>query len=78
MSPRKTSVVQCTTRGRGRKEVEAESTAYLAAAILGLDTATYSTGYVAGWAATSDDDLLITTASTVMNTARLLVDVVEG
>ena len=57
---------------------EAESTAYLAAAILGLDTAAYSTGYVAGWAATSDDDLLITTASTVMNTARLLGDVVEG
>lgn len=35
---------------RGAAEVQAESVAYVVAGILGLDTSSYSTGYVAGWA----------------------------
>lgn len=35
---------------RGLKELEAESTAYVICAALGMDTGDYSFGYVAGWA----------------------------
>ena len=35
---------------RGRKELEAESTAYVICTALGMDTSDYSFGYVAGWA----------------------------
>jgi DNA primase len=35
---------------RGEKEVEAESTAFLVAAHVGLDTSDYTFGYVTGWA----------------------------
>jgi hypothetical protein len=35
---------------RGEKEVEAESTAFLVAAHIGLDTSSYTFGYVTGWA----------------------------
>jgi hypothetical protein len=35
---------------RGEKEVEAESTAFLVAAHTGLDTSSYTFGYVTGWA----------------------------
>jgi len=38
---------------RGWEECAAESTAYLAAGSIGLDTATYSRDYVASWAATN-------------------------
>lgn len=38
------------TMHRGAAEVQAESVAYVVAGILGLDTSSYSTGYVAGWA----------------------------
>lgn len=36
---------------RGAAEVQAESVAYVVAGMLGLDTSSYSTGYVAEWAA---------------------------
>ena len=39
-----------TRRCRGEKEVEAESTAFLTAAHVGLDTSDYTFGYVTGWA----------------------------
>lgn len=35
---------------RGEIEVEAESVAYVVASVLGIDTGSYSFGYVAGWA----------------------------
>lgn len=63
---------------RGRAEVEAESTAYLAAKILGFDTSAYSVGYVASWASDEDHDVMISTADTVMKTARKLVNVVRA
>ncbi|NMR19193.1 ArdC-like ssDNA-binding domain-containing protein [Cellulomonas fimi] len=58
---------------RGRAEVEAESIAYLVTAQAGLDSTTYSVPYLAGW---SDGDLNIlrTTATTALTTARAIGD----
>jgi len=39
-----------TIASRGRQEVEAESVAFLVASAHGMDTASYSFPYVAGWA----------------------------
>jgi antirestriction protein ArdC len=41
---------------RGLVEVEAESVAFVVSEALGLDAAGYSFGYVAGWAASTDDE----------------------
>jgi len=56
---------------RGVKETEAESVAYVMAAMLGLDTAAYSVGYVAGWAA-ADVALIRSTASNVLRSVETL------
>lgn len=58
---------------RGIKETEAESVAYVVAGILGLDTATYSIGYVAGWA-DADTELIKTTAARVLTATHTLAD----
>lgn len=50
---------------RGIKETEAESVAYVTAGILGLDTSTYSIGYVAGWS-DCDPKVIKDTASRVL------------
>lgn len=56
---------------RGRYEVEAESVAYIVAGMLGLDTSTYSIGYIATWAKEEPStDLLTDTAQRVLTTAR--------
>lgn len=49
---------------RGVCEVEAESVAYVLAALLGLDTSAYSVGYVATWA-DADHDLIASTGANV-------------
>src|SRR5699024_11989077 len=41
------------TTHRGTAEIQAESVAYVVAGMLGLDTSSYSTGYVAQWASTA-------------------------
>ena len=58
---------------RGVKETEAESVAYVLAGLLGLDTATYSIGYVAGWAG-GDPDTIRGTAVRVLTTVHTLAD----
>lgn len=58
---------------RGRAEVEAESFAYIVAAGLGLDTATYSVAYITGWD-TKDPDVLMDSAAHVIKTAHTLLD----
>lgn len=58
---------------RGVKETEAESVAYVMAAMLGLDTAAYSVGYVAGWAQ-ADVELIRSTASNVLRAVDTLSD----
>jgi antirestriction protein ArdC len=54
---------------RGQAEVEAESIAYLITAQAGLDSATYSVPYLAGWSG-GDVDLLRQSMTTVVNVAR--------
>ena len=58
---------------RGVKETEAESVAYIVAGILGLDTAAYSVGYVAGWSK-CDADTIKATAANVLRAAHALAD----
>lgn len=58
---------------RGIYETEAESVAYIVAAALGLDTTAYSIGYIAGWSQ-ADPELIKTTATNVLKTARTLLD----
>jgi hypothetical protein len=42
---------------RGRMETEAESVAYIVAAVFGLDSTAYSVPYVAGWAGKTPEDV---------------------
>lgn len=63
---------------RGRYEVEAESVAYVVAGMLGLDSSTYSTGYVAGWATRAETDVLKSTAARVLAAVHTLIDALEG
>src|SRR5665213_3666802 len=51
-------------RGRGLKELEAESAAYVICSALGMDTSDYSFGYVAGWAGGAPEALQGIKAST--------------
>jgi antirestriction protein ArdC len=56
---------------RGTKETESESTAYVMAAMLGLDTSAYSVGYVAGWAK-ADAEVIRSTAANVLRAVATL------
>ncbi|MGH7358774.1 MAG: ImmA/IrrE family metallo-endopeptidase, partial [Acidimicrobiia bacterium] len=56
-----------------RKEVEAESVAYLVAAHVGLDSTDYTIPYVAHWSG-GDLDLVLATADRVVDTARHITD----
>jgi hypothetical protein len=58
---------------RGRWEVEAESVAYIVMGALGLDSAKYSFGYVAGWS-NGDIEIVRDTAERVMKTARTVLE----
>lgn len=65
-------VIDC----RGRIEVEAESVAYVVCGAAGLDTTSYSVGYVAEWAeATSDPErVLLATAEAVLRVSRRIIE----
>lgn len=58
---------------RGYREVEAESTAYVLAGMVGLDNSKWSTGYITGWAQ-GDTELLTTTAGRVLWCVHSLAD----
>lgn len=58
---------------RGIKETEAESVAYIVAGALGLDTSSYSVGYIAGWS-NCDAETIKTTATRVLHAAHTLTD----
>ncbi|GAB2461283.1 hypothetical protein [Xylanimonas ulmi] len=60
-------------RHRGIKETEAESVAYVSAGLLGLDTSTYSIGYIAGWS-DCDPQVIKDTASRVLRCAHTFVE----
>jgi hypothetical protein len=60
---------------RAEKEVEAESTAFVLASLLGFDTAAYSVGYVATWASREDrGEVLRRTTERVIKTARKIAE----
>jgi antirestriction protein ArdC len=59
---------------RGRMEVEAESVAYIVAAIAGFDTSAYSIGYITGWA-DENPDLVRDTATRVLRAVHTLANV---
>lgn len=59
---------------RGRCEVEAESVAYVMAGMLGLDTSSYSTGYIAGWMQAAPADVLRETAAHVLTVCHTLAN----
>lgn len=61
---------------RAEKEVGAESTAFVLAALLGFDTAGYSVGYVATWASREDrGEVLRRTTERVVKAARTIAAV---
>ena len=62
---------------RGVKETEAESVAYVMAAMLGLDTSAYSIGYVAGWS-NADTELIRSTAANVLRAVETLSEALLG
>ncbi|MHB1710673.1 MAG: ArdC-like ssDNA-binding domain-containing protein [Acidimicrobiales bacterium] len=58
---------------RGTVEVEAESVAFIVSAVWGLDTSSYSTGYLAGWSG-GDVGTVTATANKVLACARTILD----
>jgi antirestriction protein ArdC len=61
---------------RGRMETEAESVAYVTAALTGLDTAPYSVGYITGWAH-GETTVLHHTATRVLTTVHHIADILQ-
>ena len=66
-------VDQTESMHRGIKEVEAESCAYLVSKYFGLDTADYSTGYIAGWA-NADEETILATGERVIQNSNWIID----
>ena len=62
---------------KSQMEVEAEGTAYVVCSYFGLDTSDYSFGYVTGWAAGKDYDVLKESLTTIRNTAYELIHGIE-
>ena len=60
---------------RGTCEVEAESAAYVALGILGLDSADYSAGYITGWAERAEADVMRETAKRVLDAAQRISEI---
>lgn len=58
---------------RGIKEVEAESCAYLVSRYFGLDTAEYSTGYIAAWSK-ADEDTILATGERVVENSNWIIE----
>lgn len=65
-----------TDKSRARKEVEAESIAYVVCSHFGLDTSDYSFGYVASWAASQDEQLLKECMQTIRDESKAIIDTV--
>jgi hypothetical protein len=60
---------------RSRREVEAESVAYVVCQALGVDSASYSIAYIGGWAPRGrEEEEVVACAARVVNTARRILD----
>lgn len=62
---------------RNKKEVQAESVAYVVSNHLGLDTSDYSFGYIAGWSSGKELNELKTSLTEIQKAAALIIDEVE-
>jgi antirestriction protein ArdC len=60
---------------RGLAETEAESVAYVVAGLAGIDTASYSIGYIAGWSY-SDTVTISSTAGRVLQAAHTIAEII--
>ncbi|GAA1139799.1 ArdC-like ssDNA-binding domain-containing protein [Nesterenkonia lutea] len=58
---------------RGQKETEAESVAYVVAGMFGLDTSSYTIGYIAGWAQ-GDTEIIRSTAAHVLKASHIIYE----
>jgi len=65
------------TTSRKAREVEAESVAYVVSSYLGIDTSSYSFGYVAGWASSKEVKELQESMSRIRNTAHDLIEKID-
>ncbi|MBS4900053.1 MAG: hypothetical protein KHZ87_04730 [Clostridiales bacterium] len=65
------------TLERSRKEVEAESIAFIVCNYFGLDTSDYSFGYVAGWSKDKELSQLKASISVIRDTANKIISSVE-
>jgi len=58
---------------QGQKETEAESVAYVVAGMFGLDTSSYTIGYIAGWAK-GDTEIIRSTAAHVLKASHIIYE----
>lgn len=58
---------------RGQKETEAESVACVVAGMFGLDTSSYTIGYIAGWAK-GDTEIIRSTAANVLKASHTIYE----
>ena len=63
--------------GRGAKEVQAESVAYIVCNTLGLDTSDYSFGYIAGWSSDKEVKELVESMEVIKRTAAAIIAAVK-
>ena len=62
---------------RGTVEIEAESVAYIVSAHCGLDTSSYSAGYLASWSGGNEEQIMAT-AGRVLTCARGIIAALQG
>lgn len=62
---------------RQRREIEAESVAYIVCARFGIDTSAYSFGYIASWSETQDLSVLKDSLQTIRRTAADFIGLLE-
>ena len=63
---------------RGQKELEAESVAFIFCKHFGLDTDSYSFGYISGWADENGTDKLRASLDRIQKTAGMLIEKTEA
>lgn len=63
--------------GRGTREVQAESVAYVVSSWLGLDTSDYSFGYIASWSDGRDVSELRASLDEIRSASHGIIDVIE-
>lgn len=63
--------------GQRTREVEAESVAYVVSGHLGIDTSSYSFGYIAGWAISKEAEELQESADRIREAAHDLIKALE-